>query len=228
MFEQIRSSAEYNRRAAIIEGLRAGRSQTEIIRFFGTQNRPYMMLQLNIWLRRRPKRFCQPDEEEPFERKVDKGSRNYRKGSRAHFRRPRAVSDKISKNLECEYIIIRRIAKKDLCFKSYVIKVRQMFKTGCQIIWKCFDSMNSGLRTVQIWIRWTTTCGLLRHWTSDKQIETSQRDISPGCYRGIRHYGQERVAESVPALQDRDQINHRSKRRLYRVILLWKDIISDV
>lgn len=35
MSEQIRSSAEYNRRAAIIEGLRAGRSQTEIIRFFG-------------------------------------------------------------------------------------------------------------------------------------------------------------------------------------------------
>jgi len=35
MSEQIRSSAEYNRRAAIIEGLRAGRSQIEIIRFFG-------------------------------------------------------------------------------------------------------------------------------------------------------------------------------------------------
>jgi len=30
MSEQIRSSAEYNRRAAIIEGLRAERSQTEI------------------------------------------------------------------------------------------------------------------------------------------------------------------------------------------------------
>jgi len=39
--------------------------------------------------------------------------------------------------------------------------------------------------------------------------------ISPGCYRGgTRQYGQERIAESMPALQDR------SKRRLYRVILL--------
>lgn len=35
MSEQIRSSAEYNRKAAIIEGFRAGRSRTKIIRFFG-------------------------------------------------------------------------------------------------------------------------------------------------------------------------------------------------
>jgi len=33
MSEQIRSSAEYNRRTAIIEGFRAGRSQIEIIWF---------------------------------------------------------------------------------------------------------------------------------------------------------------------------------------------------
>jgi len=31
----LKLSAEYNRRAAIIEGLRAGRSATEIILFFG-------------------------------------------------------------------------------------------------------------------------------------------------------------------------------------------------
>ncbi|KYN10983.1 hypothetical protein ALC57_16867 [Trachymyrmex cornetzi] len=31
----LKPSAEYNRRATIIEGLRAGRSATEIIRFFG-------------------------------------------------------------------------------------------------------------------------------------------------------------------------------------------------
>jgi len=35
MSEQIRSSAEYNQRTAIIEGLHAGRSQIEIIQFFG-------------------------------------------------------------------------------------------------------------------------------------------------------------------------------------------------
>lgn len=32
---ELKSSAEYNRRAAIIESLRAGHSATEIIRFFG-------------------------------------------------------------------------------------------------------------------------------------------------------------------------------------------------
>ena len=35
MAAMLKSSAEYNRRAAIIEGLRAGRSATKIIRFFG-------------------------------------------------------------------------------------------------------------------------------------------------------------------------------------------------
>jgi len=37
---------EYNRKAAIIEGLRAGRSPTEIIRFFGYQS--FMTLWQNI------------------------------------------------------------------------------------------------------------------------------------------------------------------------------------
>ena len=35
MAAMLKPSTEYNRRAAIIEGLRAGRSATEIIRFFG-------------------------------------------------------------------------------------------------------------------------------------------------------------------------------------------------
>ncbi|KYN15565.1 hypothetical protein ALC57_12218 [Trachymyrmex cornetzi] len=35
MAAMLKPNAEYNRRAAIIEGLRAGRSATEIIRFFG-------------------------------------------------------------------------------------------------------------------------------------------------------------------------------------------------
>jgi len=35
MAAMLKQSAEYNRRAAIIEGIRIGRSATEIIRFFG-------------------------------------------------------------------------------------------------------------------------------------------------------------------------------------------------
>ena len=38
MAAMLKSSAEYNRRPAIIEGLRAGRSATKIIRFFGYLN----------------------------------------------------------------------------------------------------------------------------------------------------------------------------------------------
>ena len=40
----LKPNAEYNRRAVIIEGLRAGRSAMEIIRFFGYSRQPFIML----------------------------------------------------------------------------------------------------------------------------------------------------------------------------------------
>ena len=47
----LKSNAEYNRRAAIIEGLRAGRSATEIIRFFGYPRLTvYDVVAKYIWL----------------------------------------------------------------------------------------------------------------------------------------------------------------------------------
>jgi len=41
---------EYNRRVAIIKGLHAGRSQTEIIRFLNIRDQPFMTLWQNIVL----------------------------------------------------------------------------------------------------------------------------------------------------------------------------------
>ena len=46
----LKPSAKYNRRAAIIESLRAERSATEIIRFFGTRDQPFMTLWQNTRL----------------------------------------------------------------------------------------------------------------------------------------------------------------------------------
>jgi len=50
MAAKLKLSVEYNRRAAIIEGLHAGRSAMEIIRFFGYPNyyQSFMMLWQNI------------------------------------------------------------------------------------------------------------------------------------------------------------------------------------
>jgi len=80
IFEQIRSNAEYksgnNRRPSWWAF--ADRNYSS-----GIQDQSYMILRLNIWLKRPKKKFCQP-EEEPFERKVDKNSSN-RKESRAYF-----------------------------------------------------------------------------------------------------------------------------------------------
>jgi len=97
IFEQIRSNAEYNRRAAIIEGLSVCRPKL----FFEYPRTT--VYDITKYLASETSEKNQSDEEEPFERKVDKDSNNYRKLiSRAHFRGLRAFSDEISKNLGCE------------------------------------------------------------------------------------------------------------------------------
>lgn len=54
MSELIKSSAEYNRRAAIIEALRAGRSPIEIIRFFKYSRSTKVNRRNDRWLARDP------------------------------------------------------------------------------------------------------------------------------------------------------------------------------
>jgi len=99
MSEQIRLSAEYNGRVAIIENLRGERSQTEIIRFFKySRSIIYDVTIKYLASETFEKGFANPTRKNHL-----KGnSSNYRKSSRAHFRGPKAVFDEISKNLEGE------------------------------------------------------------------------------------------------------------------------------
>jgi len=168
------------------------------------------------------KRFCQPDEEEPFERKVGKDS-NYRKDLRELISEDPGLSlMKLAKILGVSDTIIHRLAEEDLCFKSYVIKVRQMLSEvqnwlsdNMEMFWsKEFWPPNSpDLNPMNFYV-WNVI-------ERDQQIETSQRDISPGRYRGsIRQDRQRHVVKNVPALQNEDRNSHRSKKRLYKIILL--------
>jgi len=80
------------------------------------------MLRLNIWLRRRPKKVL-PDEEKSFERKIVRTPAIIEKVQELISEDP-GLS--LAKTLGMCDTITRRIAKEDLRFKSYVIKVRQM------------------------------------------------------------------------------------------------------
>jgi len=83
-----------------------------------------MMLRLNIWLWRHPKKFCQLDEEKSFEKEVGKDSSNYRNAAQELISKDPGLSlTKLAKTVGVSDITMHRIAKENLCFKSYVIKV---------------------------------------------------------------------------------------------------------
>jgi len=113
---------------------------------------------------------------------------------------PRAVSDEISKNLECEW---HYNASKDLRFKSYVIKVRQMLSEVQNWLSDNNVLVQGILVSEQIWIRWS----VIERLTN----KSRHPDVSPGLYRdGICQYRQRRIAKSVPALQNASK--HESKQ----------------
>jgi len=118
---------------------------------------------------------------------------------------------KLAKILSVSDTTLHRIVEEDLRFKSYVIKVPQMLSEVAK--------MN---RFKEFWLPNSPDLNLIDYyvWSVIERVTNKlrpHRDIFPARYRGgIRQYGQGRVAESMPALQDED----RSKRRLYKVILL--------
>jgi len=102
MLEQIRLSAEYNQRAAIIKGLRARRLQTEIILFLGySRSIVYDVAAKYLASKTSEKGSANQMRKNHLKEKSVKIP-TIIKGSRTCFRGSRVVSDKISKNLGCE------------------------------------------------------------------------------------------------------------------------------
>jgi len=118
MFDHIRASAEYNRRAAIIESLYAG--QTEIIPFFGYLRSIIYDIAAKYLI---SKTIFKKGSVNPTKKKSWKRLQQLLKGLKSSFHRTQGyLYDEISKNFGC-----------DNCWKGFtfqilikVIKVRQM------------------------------------------------------------------------------------------------------
>jgi len=99
----------------------------------GTQNQPYVAAKY-LTSETSEKGFVNPTRKSHLKEKSIKTPAIIEKAQELISEDPGLSLMKLAKTLSVSDIIMRRIAKEDLCFKSYVIKVRQMFKIGCRII----------------------------------------------------------------------------------------------
>jgi inhibitor of nuclear factor kappa-B kinase subunit alpha len=127
-FADIKSTAEYDRRAAIIEGLRAGRSRQEIIQFFNYPKSTVYDV---------AKAFNDAEETEDGSGSASRkrhasGAQKLRDST--FLERLQALIDEdpgcsmrnMADKLDVSECTIRRAVKEDLRCKSYVLRVRQM------------------------------------------------------------------------------------------------------
>lgn len=127
-------NAEYNRRAAIIEGLRAGRSPTDIIKFFGYPRstvydiaQKYSALQASGEDPNNPARkICSKKRKSRTPTSAERADEFIRNNPGTSLR-------KMSTILGMSKTTMRRIAEEDLRYTSYVLKVRQMLTEATKI-----------------------------------------------------------------------------------------------
>lgn len=123
----LHTSAEYNRRAAIIESVRAGRTPAEIIRFFGYARSTVY----DVVARYNASEESKEGSANPA-RKTHSRERTSRPAEvveRAHeliLEDPGQSLRKLATVLGVSERSMRRIAEEDLRYKSYTLKVRQM------------------------------------------------------------------------------------------------------
>ena len=116
-------NAEYNRRAAIIEGLRTERSATEIIRFFGYLRSTVYDIVIKYTLEQ-SNEIQYASEEESLERTHRENPRSCWKGSRLISDDPGQSLWKLASIVGVSESTIRWIAEEDLRYNSYTLKIR--------------------------------------------------------------------------------------------------------
>ncbi|EZA55143.1 hypothetical protein X777_05320 [Ooceraea biroi] len=134
MSEQIRSSAEYNRRMAIIESLRAGHSQSEIIRFFGyPRSTVYDVAAKYLASETFEKGSANPTRKSHSKEKSVRTPAIIEKAQELISEDPGLSLTRLAETVGVSDTTIRRIAEEDLRYKSYVIKVRQMLSEAAKM-----------------------------------------------------------------------------------------------
>ena len=129
----LKPSTEYNRRAAIIESIRAGRLATEIIRFFGYPRSTVYDV------------FAKYHESEKSSEGSATSARKFHSKERVVrtpdiiqwaqeliFEDPGQSIRKLSSVVGVSEKTMRRIVEEDLRYKSYTIKVRQMLSEAAR------------------------------------------------------------------------------------------------
>jgi len=148
IFEQIRSNAEYNRRAAIIEGLSVCRPKL----FFEYPRTT--VYDITKYLVSETSEKINPTRKSPSKEKSIRTPTIIESSFQELISEDSGLSlTKLAKILDVSDITMRRIAEEDLRFKSYMVKFRTNAFRGsklARLIRKCFGPRNSGLRTIQI------------------------------------------------------------------------------
>lgn len=127
MAESFRSTSEYNRRAAVIESVRAGRTPSEIIKFFGyPRSTVYDIVQRYAASEESEVDSCTPARKVHVREKTTRTPELVRKAQDLISEDPGTSLAKLAAVLGVSDTTVRRIVQEDLRYKSYVLKVRQI------------------------------------------------------------------------------------------------------
>lgn len=117
---------EYDRRATVIESLRAGRTPTEIIKFFRyTKSTVYDVAKRYAVSEESEEGFSTPARKVQIREKSTRTSEIIQRAQDMILEDPGTSLRKLASILGVSETIVRRIAEEDLRYSSYVLKVRQ-------------------------------------------------------------------------------------------------------
>lgn len=129
----LRQSEEYNRRAAIIESVRAGRSATEIISFFGyPRSTVYDVVAKYKESEKSEEGLLTPARKVHSKERVVRTPEVIQRVQELIFEDPGQSIRKIASLVGISETTMRQIVQEDLRYKSYTIKVRQMLSEAAR------------------------------------------------------------------------------------------------
>ncbi|XP_019886946.2 uncharacterized protein LOC109610920 [Ooceraea biroi] len=134
MAELVKPSMEYDRRAAIIESLRAGRMTAEIIKFFGyPRSTVYDVAKRYAVSEESEEGSYTPARKRQAREKSTRTPEIIRRAQDMILEDPGTSLRKLASVLGVSETIVRRISKEDLKYTSYVLKIRQMLSEAAKL-----------------------------------------------------------------------------------------------
>ncbi|XP_018311841.1 uncharacterized protein [Mycetomoellerius zeteki] len=152
MAESFRKTSEYNRRTAVIKGVRAERTPSEIVKFFGyPRSTVYDIVQRYAASEESEEGSCTPARKIHVREKAILTPELVKRAQDLISKDSRVSLAKLAAILGMSDTTVRRIVQEDLRYKSYVLKVRQMLSEAakakrlarCNLLVKDFWPPNS-------------------------------------------------------------------------------------